>query len=596
MNVCKWSVEGTTTRLCLAVALFAALVQVLFIFESHRQRAFQVPLVDAAAYHQQALALAGGQPAPPRAFWQPPLYPYALSLLYRAGITDLRTVRGVHGLMAVIAALLVFAIARRCAGPGAGLLAGLGVSVYGPLMFYFNQLLPTGLAVTLNLASLLLLMRLGGQPTWPRAFAVGLAIGLATLTVANSAVMVLVALGWIVVHADARDGRGRWHSAGGLAAALAGGVVLVVAPVTIRNYAVSGEFVPVSTNGGINLYLGNNPEPARTLTLRPGLDWDRLNAWPYRQGARTDAEADRFFVRKVTTFARQSPLAFARGLAAKVRQVLNSREIPRNEDLYAFTDQSRVLRALLWRVGSFAFPFGLVGPLAALGAVTLARRHRAGRLVLAFIGGYLATVVVFFPASRYQAPVMPALVICAVLGVRQLLTWAALTAPQRAGTAMGLALLAVGLNLPCPLPTDRVNHAAELHTFVGVGLQTRGRVDESLAEYREALRLDPGSADTHRFLGTAYRALNRTTEAIREFEQALTLRPDHDAAMEALAVMRYQQGRVAEAVALLRKALDLNPDNRQAMANLAVGLQRLNQPAEAAEWRRKADITPAARR
>src|SRR5262249_24309109 len=38
------------------------------------------------------------------------------------------------------------------------------------------------------------------------------------------------------------------------------GVILVVAPWTVRNYLVLGIFVPVSVTGGISLYMGNNPQ------------------------------------------------------------------------------------------------------------------------------------------------------------------------------------------------------------------------------------------------------------------------------------------------------------------------------------------------
>ena len=36
------------------------------------------------------------------------------------------------------------------------------------------------------------------------------------------------------------------------------GAVLVIAPVTLRNYTIGGDFVLISYNGGVNFYLGNN--------------------------------------------------------------------------------------------------------------------------------------------------------------------------------------------------------------------------------------------------------------------------------------------------------------------------------------------------
>ena len=45
----------------------------------------------------------------------------------------------------------------------------------------------------------------------------------------------------------------------GAVAGLLLGAALAIAPATLRNHAVSGEWVPISTNYGINLYAGNHP-------------------------------------------------------------------------------------------------------------------------------------------------------------------------------------------------------------------------------------------------------------------------------------------------------------------------------------------------
>jgi hypothetical protein len=45
----------------------------------------------------------------------------------------------------------------------------------------------------------------------------------------------------------------------GRGAVVAAVALAVVAPWTYRNWRVLGEFVPISTNGGVNLWIGNNP-------------------------------------------------------------------------------------------------------------------------------------------------------------------------------------------------------------------------------------------------------------------------------------------------------------------------------------------------
>ncbi len=595
----QW-LAGKQWRAYFGLAVVAATVQCAFILESSRSPVFQVPVVDAASYHAQAMALASDQMSARRAFWQPPLYPYLLGELYRTGVTDFLKVRLLHGFLAVAAALLTCAVCSRWGGIGTGLAAGLCMCFYGPLVFFFSQLLPAGCAAVLNLCGLWLLLRLTEKPGWGRAFVFGLVTGIGTIGVPNSAVLLFPAFGWLIW--EARGNRvfggsvpARANSSPRLAAlflstAVAAGFIAGIAPVAIRNAAVSGEFVPISTNGGINLYIGNNPHTEQTLRVRPGLDWGRLVALPYRQGAKTDTEAERYFLREVVDFALRHPGGFVWGLIKKSWYALGSREVPRNEDLYAFAGHSAILRMVVWRLGPFGFPFGLIGPLAAVGLFLVAGRDRVGRLVLAFAIAYTGSVVCFFPSSRYLAPVMPAFVILAIMGVRRLLDWPRLSSTGRFLSGGVLVLAGIAVNLPRVLPTDSVRYDAELHTYAGVGFQTRGRLDEAAGEYRKAIALDAESADAHRFLGTIYRAKGRPLLAAKEFEEALALRPDHDGALQDLAVVRYQQGRFAESVELLRTALEINPEDRQAMINLGVGLQRMNRKEEASAWFRKAGI------
>ena len=55
------------------------------------------------------------------------------------------------------------------------------------------------------------------------------------------------------------------------------GLLVAIAPVTLRNYAIGGDAVLISSNAGINFYLGNNPEYQRTVNIRPG--GNGTNCW-----------------------------------------------------------------------------------------------------------------------------------------------------------------------------------------------------------------------------------------------------------------------------------------------------------------------------
>ena len=91
---------------------------------------------------------------------------------------------------------------------------------------------------------------------------VGLVLGAAVL--ASSAFVLAVPLTLLWIATAARPLAMRARDAGCLLAAAA----LVVLPVTLRNRAVSDEWVLVATNGGITFWQGNNPAARGTLRRR----------------------------------------------------------------------------------------------------------------------------------------------------------------------------------------------------------------------------------------------------------------------------------------------------------------------------------------
>ena len=111
--------------------------------------------------------------------------------------------------------------------------------LYGPSIYFEGELLPTALAVFLNLLLLFVLLLPGRG--WGQALASGLVQGLAIVAVPNAALLAPCACLWYWKSTE----RAAWSKLVWclLFAATASGVV---GAVTARNWAVSGEFIPLS--------------------------------------------------------------------------------------------------------------------------------------------------------------------------------------------------------------------------------------------------------------------------------------------------------------------------------------------------------------
>jgi tetratricopeptide (TPR) repeat protein len=111
--------------------------------------------------------------------------------------------------------------------------------------------------------------------------------------------------------------------------------------------------------------------------------------------------------------------------------------------------------------------------------------------------------------------------------------------------------------------------AVEAYDNLGFYLAEQGRLDEAVAWTREAIRLEPGYAASHYNLGWLLARGGRLEEAIPEFREATRLQPDFVDAHNNLALALARTGRLTEAMSPLRRALELDPGNAQANRILA---------------------------
>jgi tetratricopeptide (TPR) repeat protein len=136
-------------------------------------------------------------------------------------------------------------------------------------------------------------------------------------------------------------------------------------------------------------------------------------------------------------------------------------------------------------------------------------------------------------------------------------------------------------------------NAAEAHNDLGVALFQQGRAPEALAEYRQALA-GPFAAQAHNNLGNALSRQGRPQDAIAEYREALRIKPYYADAIANLGNVLLQQGRTEEAIAQYREALSINPADAHTHNNLGVALRRQGKLDEAiAEYRQALRIDPA---
>jgi len=397
-------------------------------------------LSDSLYYRDWATALSGGAAFPHEgarlAYWMPPLYAHILSWL-AASTAAMLIVQAAAGL---VTTLLVVRIGEALfegepSARTAALAGGLIWTLYGPVIFFEGRLLGATFATLLAALALLsaLAWRKSARPQ--QLIILGLALGLLSLIRPNT-LLAIPALGaWLLWIARREPSKlaGLRHVAWMLAPAL-----LALSPATVHNLRATGSLVPVTVNGGVNFYFGNNPESHGTFHA-PGIEWGAITAQreTARLGAASglalpaasvdDPRASRFWFGRGLDFLTDEPAAALKLYGLKAADLVSSTEFGIQYNFSA----ARTRAPSLWLV---SLPFGLVLALAALG---LRRRHAP--LLLAWLGAGALSALLYFTYSRFRLPLLPILIPFAGLGLVRLL--------NRAATAKSLTVAAALLAL-----------------------------------------------------------------------------------------------------------------------------------------------------
>ena len=97
------------------------------------------------------------------------------------------------------------------------------------------------------------------------------------------------------------------------------------------------------------------------------------------------------------------------------------------------------------------------------------------------------------------------------------------------------------------------SHDADAHHRLGSALYAKGQYEGAIAEYREAIRLNPDLALAHNGLGSALCAKGQYDAAIAEYRKAIRLNPDYAHAHNNLGLALDVAGQPDAAIASSRR-------------------------------------------
>jgi len=434
----------------------AARIAALVIFQPHF--AFSEPggvIHGSVAYDEYALNLLAtgvyGREAGLPDAGLPPLYGYALALVYGVFGRHYLAVAALHIIFDAFSIALLYDICRRLSprpgqhGDWIGALAGLLFALYPYLIFQNLTLNDTAPWILLLHLFLWLLIRLREQGAIDRmtlAFAVaaGVVLGISVLARALLPPLALMAALWFRLTLSWRQTILRL-----LPVALAS--LLVPLPWIMRAYDIYDGFVPIALNSGENIYQGNNPYAAAVFRAGYDVQWltPPVDAPPKAEPLRRNAALAEAGWR----YLRENPANALELMLVKLMVYWNPQVTPlknlRQGEKLGIDESGDVLiitgegshvgvtaaNAAYQEEGLFNIVgrrlhlvyFGALWLLAIAGAWLSRRDWRILSLLIFVQISQTAMYLLFHPSTRYRSPTDPLLFVFSAVAVLWVLRW-----------------------------------------------------------------------------------------------------------------------------------------------------------------------------
>ena len=556
------------------IFLVALVIRALFVHQWLQLPYGQVPFLDANSYDQWAQSIAEGNWLRHTAFYQNPLYPYLVAMLYKAFGHSLILVGYFQAVLGALTCVLIAETTEFHFGKRAGLIAGLLMAFDRVLVFYSAPLVKETLGVFLLAAFMYVITT--GKERWRTSFVSGLLLGAAVLVRSN---FLLLPIGILLWDALCRP-RILWRNYAWLVL----GIAVVILPVTLHNWKVSDDFILVNYGGGFNFFIGNSDSATRseypagvsTDPLAEEQDITRIAEHDLSRILKPSEVSDYWF-HKGIQFLKDNPLAFPVLEFNKIWFFWMNYEIADNYD-------SKFVTANFSTILSFTFiSFSILAILAAMGAAFGWRgnRSRATRGFVVMTVLYMLSVVLFYVTDRYRLPVLVFVIPLAAEGLQMLLEqirnkdWLRVTK----ATLAACPFLVIGYY---PQQINSSTDAFNWGTYASLS-SASGHDEEAISAIQKAISKNPQRVNSSAYIdaSTSYERLGRLKEAEDLLRQTTSFFPEEGMTWYNYARFKYEHGDETSAIELYDRALQVSPWLYQPYIGLGVLYIKQGRRAEA---------------
>ncbi len=553
-------------RYLLVIVLVGIILRFIFVIETQNSPFFQTLFSDSKIYYDLALKICSGSWIGNEIFFMSPGYPYFLAIIFTIFGKSILAIRLIQIFMNSINIIFIYLIARNLHSKKAGYLAAGIAAVSSSFIFYSGAIL-LEVVQTFILSLFLVLVSNKGiiikSQNWLWA---GLILGIASFFRANILLLFPVMVGWFLIKIIKTSSERNFIYHSLLYFSL--GCTIPVLLVTARNYLVGNDFVLISSNGGINFYLGNH-EGAPGIYKSPE-DFDLFSDLSGEKYAErisgkvlTPSEASSFWYQKSIKYIEQDPIDWLKLTGKKVLFFFDNNENPQSAimDPSFFADNySTILKLPL--PGFF-----VVFIMSVFGFALSWKNRKEYTLIYLFLLAYITATVLFFIVGRFRVAISPLFIVFAGIGLTEVYWVVKVKRYKKLIVPSGIAALFI-LGVCTLIPEYNFNNY-DAYMNLGNSSFEKHEYDEALSNFQKAVSLK-ADANSYVLLGNAYAAKNDYKKAIESYYKAINQNPDYYLAYFNMGIAYTQIKNLGEAERLFAKTIELDSTFEQAYRNLAI--------------------------
>ncbi len=549
----------------LIVISVGLLIRLAYVIEIHSSPFMQHLFSDSKIYNDWALRiLSSGKWFGSDVFFMSPFYPLMLALIYSIIGHSVLLILILQTLVSTAVIFIVYKISKLNFSESIALISALIASLYGMFIFYSGLILSeTFMTFFLSLAVLFLLKaeKDNNKLSWLLA---GLFLGITIVIRANIIVLFIFILIWLGIRII------KWKNKSVLifAGYLTLGTIIPILPFTFHNLFASGDFVILTSNGGINFYIGNNPTSQGVYNTLNEFDFNSdmsgKNYAEHISGRQLKpSEVSSFWYNKGLGYITGNFTSAVKLYIIKLFLLFGPNENAQSSIMdYEFYEEnfSQILNLPL-------IPFSLVSYLAILSVYFLWKDKKKYMLLLIFFTSFIISSLPFFVNGRYRLPFTPVLIIMAAFSVEKIFSS---FRDKKVIEFRNPIILLIGFILlyTFVVPKPSFNNYDAYNQLGTVAYEAKN-YDKAIEYYNKSIAFED-DYETYVNMGNAFAAKKDYHSALAAFQRAINREPGYTLAYFDIGLAHSEMKNYPMAIKAFSKALELDPAFYDAYRNLAI--------------------------